>query len=306
MDTRDCMTRLVARSLATWATDGTSLILHDLQRDLIHKRREKELPGLHLQLVKAWAALPKLPDAYAWRWVAYHLAQAGRKDDLRRLLLNFNWLQAKLAATDTNALIADYDYLPEDKDLRTVQSVLRHSAHILAGNPRELPGQLIGRLAQNLTPDIDALRSQASEQKSFPWLQPLKPSLTPLSTSLVRTLPGHTEQVNAVAVTPDGRRVVSGSNDNSLRVWGLATGETKTTLQGHTDWVFAVAVTPDGLPEIVSDDCISCGSSKRTKQNHRPPMSKSRSCTARHRLPRIHRILYLSHFTTCAEVHGRD
>jgi NB-ARC domain/SEFIR domain len=38
--TRDCMTHFVARSLATWATDGTSLILHDLQRDLIHKRRE--------------------------------------------------------------------------------------------------------------------------------------------------------------------------------------------------------------------------------------------------------------------------
>ena len=68
-DTRDCMTRLVARSLATWATDGASLILHDLQRDLIHKRREKDLPGLHLRLVEAWDALPKLPDAYAWRWV---------------------------------------------------------------------------------------------------------------------------------------------------------------------------------------------------------------------------------------------
>ena len=49
-DTRDCMTRLVARSLATWATDGTSLILHDLQRDLIHKRREKDLAWLALAI----------------------------------------------------------------------------------------------------------------------------------------------------------------------------------------------------------------------------------------------------------------
>ena len=40
-DTRDCMTRLVARSLATWATGETSVILHDLQRDLIYKRRER-------------------------------------------------------------------------------------------------------------------------------------------------------------------------------------------------------------------------------------------------------------------------
>src|SRR5271166_706483 len=99
VDTRDCMTRLVARSLSTWATDGTSLILHDLQRDLIHKRREKDLPGLHLRLVQAWDAPPKLPDAYAWRWVGYHIVKAGRKDDLRRLLLDFNYLKTKLAAT---------------------------------------------------------------------------------------------------------------------------------------------------------------------------------------------------------------
>jgi hypothetical protein len=232
-DTRDCMTRLVALSLATWATDGTSLILHDLQRDLIHKRREKDLPGLHLRLLKTWDGLPKLPDVYAWRWIAYHMVKAGREDDLRQLLLNFNYLQVKLVATDPNALIADYDYLPEEADLRTVQSVVRQSAHILPVHPRELAGQLIGRLPGSWIPDIDALRIQASEHKGFPWLRPLKPSLT--STSLFRTLQGHTESVRAVAVTPDGRHVVSGSYDNTLRVWDLATGETKTRLQGHTE-----------------------------------------------------------------------
>jgi hypothetical protein len=69
-------------------------------------------------LVEAWDALPKLPGAYAWRWIAYHLVQAGRKNDMRQLLLDFNYLEAKLAATYTNALIADYDYLAEDKDLQ--------------------------------------------------------------------------------------------------------------------------------------------------------------------------------------------
>jgi WD40 repeat protein len=35
--------------------------------------------------------------------------------------------------------------------------------------------------------------------------------------------------VNAVPLTPDGRHVVSGSSDNTLRVWDLTTGQTKTT-----------------------------------------------------------------------------
>jgi WD40 repeat protein len=52
----------------------------------------------------------------------------------------------------------------------------------------------------------------------------------------LRTLTGHTHKVNAVAVTPDceaslessgggGRRAVSASEDNSLKVWDLASGE---------------------------------------------------------------------------------
>jgi WD40 repeat protein len=60
------------------------------------------------------------------------------------------------------------------------------------------------------------------------------------------TLQGHTESVWAVAVTPDGRWAVSGSDDHTLKVWDLESGEELATLPGHTYGVWAVAVTPDG------------------------------------------------------------
>uniref|UniRef100_UPI000969249A WD40 repeat domain-containing protein n=1 Tax=Scytonema sp. HK-05 TaxID=1137095 RepID=UPI000969249A len=60
------------------------------------------------------------------------------------------------------------------------------------------------------------------------------------------TLGGHGDSVNAVAVTPDSKYVISGSRDSTLKVWDLHSGEVKFTLGGHGDSVNAVAVTPDG------------------------------------------------------------
>ena len=38
-------------------------------------------------------------------------------------------------------------------------------------------------------------------------------------------LEGHTESVNAVAITADGAKIVSGSLDNTVYVWSMETGE---------------------------------------------------------------------------------
>ena len=38
------------------------------------------------------------------------------------------------------------------------------------------------------------------------------------------TLTGHEDRVTSVAVTPDGRRAVSASDDRTVRVWDLESG----------------------------------------------------------------------------------
>jgi len=276
IDTRDCMTRFVARSLATWVTGDAAILLHDLLNDAIYKWREKELSDVHLRLLENWDALPRLPDQYAWRWIGYHLVKAGRNEDLRRLLLNFDYLHGKLFATDANALIADYDYLPEDKDLQLVQSALRLSAHVLARDPRQLAGQLVGRLQSEQAPEIKALLEHISNWRALSWIRPCNASLIPPGGPLVRTLSGNNEAVRAVAITADGRYVISGSDDNTLRVWDLATGETKTTLRGHSSSVFAVAVTSDGRYVVSGSNDhmlrvwdLATGETKTTLRGHK-------------------------------------
>ena len=58
-------------------------------------------------------------------------------------------------------------------------------------------------------------------------------------------LNGHTELVCSVAFSSDGTHIVSGSADNSVRVWDVLTGQERHLLKGHTDSVYSVAFSRD-------------------------------------------------------------
>jgi eukaryotic-like serine/threonine-protein kinase len=60
-----------------------------------------------------------------------------------------------------------------------------------------------------------------------------------------QTLTGHTAAVTAVALSVDGQTLVSGSEDRTIRVWDMRSGNSR-PLQGHANTVYAVALSPDG------------------------------------------------------------
>jgi cytochrome c len=59
-------------------------------------------------------------------------------------------------------------------------------------------------------------------------------------------LAGHGGPVRALAISPDGKRVVSGSFDTSAILWSLATESAEQVLRFHSDAVNAVTFLPDG------------------------------------------------------------
>jgi serine/threonine protein kinase/class 3 adenylate cyclase len=70
--------------------------------------------------------------------------------------------------------------------------------------------------------------------------------------SLGRTLAGHTQSVSSVAFSPDGRMVVTGSRDRSVRLWEMGTGRQVQIMKGHVDAISSVAFSPDGRVVVSS------------------------------------------------------
>lgn len=56
----------------------------------------------------------------------------------------------------------------------------------------------------------------------------------------------HSQYVTSVAFSPDGKYIVSGSYDTTIKLWDRKTGRMVRNFLGHTDWVASVAFTPDG------------------------------------------------------------
>lgn len=66
------------------------------------------------------------------------------------------------------------------------------------------------------------------------------------SDNLLTVLEGHTKAVTCVAVSDDESVVISGSDDNTVKVWDGLSGSLKNSLEGHVDAVTSVAVSCDG------------------------------------------------------------
>ncbi len=57
---------------------------------------------------------------------------------------------------------------------------------------------------------------------------------------------GHSDFVVSLTFSIDGRTLVSGSRDNTIKLWDVATGQEMRALKGHAGRVNSVALSPDG------------------------------------------------------------
>jgi WD40 repeat protein len=66
------------------------------------------------------------------------------------------------------------------------------------------------------------------------------------TSGLIRTFRGHGNRVNGVAISADGKSVISASWDGMIRVWNSETGELNHEMRGHTAAIMSVTLSLDG------------------------------------------------------------
>jgi WD40 repeat protein len=243
LDSEDLLQRFLGYSLLLDLNlQFQTFRLHDVVRQYLldawkRAQQAESLKALHERLTAAVGKLDGSDFAasserrYWYEHAGHHLAGAGRDDAVAELLLDPRWMLNKLTVTSLESLLTDYLRFGKGRAQELIGRVLDLSGRILARDPKQLPAQLLARLAPEDAEGLAPFLATAIMCLPCPALVPRRPTFTAPGAE-IRRFDGHQDAVSALAVL-DGRRFLSCSHDKTIRLWDAETGAELRRFEGH-------------------------------------------------------------------------
>jgi WD40 repeat protein len=196
----------------------------------------------HEALFRLWPPLRQAVDAGAEalrqraqleRW-AQDWARSGRRDSY--LLTGERLEPARRWASEAGG-----------REPGLVAEFLEHSTRLDRAAMARLSSAVARQALASLDrdPELAILLALAAVEECAPTPLAHRVLLRAIVNPCLRVVRGHGDSLWDVRWSPDGRRLVTGSEDRTARVWDAATGAELLVLRGHEDGVLAVAFAPD-------------------------------------------------------------
>jgi WD40 repeat protein len=200
---------------------------------------------------------------YSVRHLATHLKNRGQPEKILKLLTDADFIEEKIMRFGPYQMISDYEFetmtdrlsnqlikIKKLKSLSLIKGALRLSAHVLARDPFQVRGQLIGRLMGNEDPQIQKFIEQLKNNSKKSWLYPIQPTLAIPEGCQIFTLMGHSGPIWDLSISRNQQILISASLDSNLIIWNLESGIQRHVLEGHKNWINCVVITSDNKRAI--------------------------------------------------------